>query len=530
LSGPSAAEHDRREASELFSFAAVEASYRECRRRKRGTVNALRFEVDLERNLSELARDLQSGSYTPRRSVCFLATRPKLREVIACDFRDRVVHHLLVKLLEPRFERVFIHDSYASRKGKGTHAALDRLREFIPKVTRNHSRRAWFAHLDVRSFFPSIDRRILFELVERRIRSYPSLRWLAALSVFHDPTAGAIWKGDPKLREKLPLGKSLFSAAPGKGLPIGNHTSQFFANVYLNEVDHFMKHNLRARYSMRYVDDLMLLSTSRAELEGWKEEINSFLRKRLLLELNDRRSRIAPLSSGIDFLGYVTHPRHRLVRRRVVANLKERLDALEKEVTLEEAGYQWVCYRERTSEYLEAMLASYRSILERGDTWRLRASLRARYPWLERLYPGPSRKPFWRGARAFSSLAAQAHAFRERFSDALVALEVGRFLEVHGAWAEVIGRAVRLKVYRGRRVGTCRWTRFPRERLAWFLERGWEAGIEKVVLVGQDDTGTGRVLPRRTVALGVRAEEPPQEPGTTAGEEKSCRLAELCFS
>ncbi|MBI4583855.1 MAG: hypothetical protein HY717_07510 [Planctomycetes bacterium] len=158
---PCAADHDPREARELFTFEALEASYRECRRRKRGTANALRFEADLESNLIELAEDLQTGRYLPRRSVCFLTTRPKLREIIASDFRDRVLHHFLVKKLEPIFERIFIHDSFASRKGKGTHAAIDRLAAFIPQVTRNHTRRAWFAHLDIKSYFPSIDREIL---------------------------------------------------------------------------------------------------------------------------------------------------------------------------------------------------------------------------------------------------------------------------------------------------------------------------------------------------------------------------------
>jgi hypothetical protein len=256
MSVPCVAEHDPREAQTLFTFEALEASYRECRRRKRGTANALRFELDLERNLSELARDLQSGTYRPRRSVCFLATWPKLREIIASDFRDRVVHHFLVKKLEPIFEKVFIHDSFASRKGKGTHAALDRLAEFIPRVTQNHTRRAWYAHLDIRSFFPSIDRQVLHGLVAKRIPDSPALRWLAALWIFHDPTLGAIWKGDPKLREMIPPGKSLFTAPPGKGLPIGNHTSQFFASVYLNELDQFVKHRLKARYYLRYTSTI----------------------------------------------------------------------------------------------------------------------------------------------------------------------------------------------------------------------------------------------------------------------------------
>jgi hypothetical protein len=277
--------------------------------------------------------------------------------------------------------------------------------------------------------------------------------------------------------------------------------------VYLNELDQFVKHGLKARYYIRYVDDLVLLSPWREELERWKDEIEAFLNEHLLLELNDRRSRIAPLSSGIDLLGYVTHPRHRLLRRRVVGNLTERLEALEKEVTVEAGGYRWVLYRGGASEYLEAMLASYRAVLERADTWRLRRSLRARFPYLERMYPPPSRKPFWRGRGCFPCFAAQAHAFRERFPGCVVALEVGRFLEVHGSQAAALGGLLNLKVHRGRRGGGCRWTRFPLERLGWFLERAREAGIEKLVLAGEESAGLGRVLPRRAVACGVRADE-----------------------
>ena len=167
-------------------------------------------------------------------------------------------------------------------------------------------------------------------------------------------------------------------------------------------------------------------------------------------------------------------------------------------------------YREGTSEYLEAMLASYRAILEWGNTWRLRQALRTRFPWLGRLYRESSRKAFWRGARSFPCFGAQAHAFRERFPEALVALEVGRFLEVHGAWAEAIGRALKLKTCHGRRGGACAWTRFPRARLSWFLERAWEAGIERIVLVGQDGAGSGRICARRAVALGVRTRDAPR--------------------
>jgi hypothetical protein len=247
---------------------------------------------------------------------------------------------------------------------------------------------------------------------------------------------------------------------------------------------------------------LVLLSPSRQELERWREEIGTFLKEHLLLALNERRSHIAPLSSGIDFLGYVTHPRHRLVRRRVVGNLVEGLEGLEEELTADAGGYRWVLYREGTSKYAEAMLASYRALLDRASTCKLRRSLRSRFPWLERLFPPPSRKPFWRNGTSFPCFAAQAHACRERFPGSLVAIQVGRFLEVHGAGAERLGELLRLKVLRSRRGGTCRWTRFPVEKLDWFLERAAGASIESIVMAGESADGVGRVLPRRAVACG----------------------------
>ena len=319
MSAPCVPEHDPAEAERLFTFEALERSYRECRRRKRGTRNALRFEQDLEANHLELAGDLQSGRYRPRRSVCFVTLKPKCREISAADFRDRVVHHLLVGLLEPIWESVFIHDSYASRKGKGTHAAVERLKTFIPKVTRNHTVRAWYAHLDVRSFFASIDHGRLLEHLARRSPS-PTVQWLCERMVRRDIASDAVRRGPKHLFDRVPPGKSLLRAPVGRGLPIGKHTSQFFANVYLNCLDQFVKHELRARYYIRYVDDLILLSPRREELVGWQAAIEGFLRKKLLLDLNGSRSRIAPLSSGVDFLGYVVHPHHVLLRRRVVVD------------------------------------------------------------------------------------------------------------------------------------------------------------------------------------------------------------------
>jgi retron-type reverse transcriptase len=172
---------------DLYSFENLWQAYRACRRNKRNTRNALHFEVDAEASLIQLQQDLRDHTYTPGRSICFVTDGPKPREVFAADFRDRVVHHLLVPHLERVFEPMFIHDSYACRVGKGTLAASDRLMHFLGRITANGRRPAWALHLDVASFFPSIHKPTLFELIARRVRN-PELRWLTHTILFHDPT------------------------------------------------------------------------------------------------------------------------------------------------------------------------------------------------------------------------------------------------------------------------------------------------------------------------------------------------------
>jgi hypothetical protein len=161
--------------------------YRACRRNKRNTRNQLAFEIDVEANLFRLQAELRAHTYRPGRSICFITDGPKPREVFAADFRDRVVHHLLVAQQEPVFERRFIHDSFACRRGKGTLAASDRLMTFLRQATANGRRPAWALKLDVASFFPSIDKATLYDVLEARIRD-PEVLWLTRTVLFHDPT------------------------------------------------------------------------------------------------------------------------------------------------------------------------------------------------------------------------------------------------------------------------------------------------------------------------------------------------------
>ncbi|MEA2083533.1 MAG: reverse transcriptase domain-containing protein [Thermodesulfobacteriota bacterium] len=228
----------------LFSFANIHRQYLLCRKNKRNTINALRFEADQEKELFKLYSELNDRTYRPGRSVCFFAEKPKLREIFAADFRDRIVHHILVDYLERIWEPIFIHDSYACRKGKGIHKGVARLRKFIRKVSANGSRKAWYLQLDIKNYFMTMDKEIFFSLIRPKCPNEEML-WLCQLLIFHDCTNDPVMRGDARLARVIPPHKTLFHVPEGKGLPIGNLNSQFFANVYLNTLDQFVKHRLK---------------------------------------------------------------------------------------------------------------------------------------------------------------------------------------------------------------------------------------------------------------------------------------------
>ena len=305
----------------LFSFENLYRAYLDCRRKKRGKIAALAFEQTAEAELLDLARALREKTYRPSPSFCFIAKNDKHREVFAASFRDRVIHHLVVRYLEPIWEPVFIHDSYACRRGKGTHAGVDRLQSFARKVTANQTRKAWFLQMDIKAFFPSMDRRVLLGMLLKQLGD-EEMRWLVKVVLEHEPTKDPVFTCPRSKWRNIPRQKSLFCMPEGKGLPIGNLTSQFFANVYLNALDQFAKHTLKARYYVRYVDDFVLLHHDRVQLTEWRERIDEFLQGELFLRLNPRRQFIRPISNGIDFLGYIIRPSHLLVRRRTAAKCK----------------------------------------------------------------------------------------------------------------------------------------------------------------------------------------------------------------
>jgi len=461
----------------LFSMENIYRAYRRCRKHKRRTVNAMQFEQNLEENLVSLHEELASGAYRPGRSVAFLVEKPKRREIFAADFRDRVVHHVLVGRLEPRWERWFIHDSYACRKGKGTHTGVERLRSFTRKVTANDTRRAWYLQLDVRGFFIGIDRDILYQRLAVK-ESDPAVLWLIRTLLFHEPTENYLLrrtrKSDPSANsgqafEQLPAHKTLFKAAPHCGLPIGNLTSQFFANVYLDALDQFVKHHLKARYYLRYCDDLVLLSTERAVLERWEIEIAAFLSDELHLTLNDRR-RLRPVSDGIDFLGYIVRPDYLLVRRRVVGACFERLARAEKALVqrglrMEDGArtvYPWPWpVVEKVYQWLNSYLGHFR----KASCYRLVERLWQRFPWLEEYYRRDGERVVYSFSppRPALRITQQRFQFCSRLPGHIVVAQMGRWWEVWGGCPEGL-------LPEG-------WHRFHENRLATVRSMLWQSGL-----------------------------------------------------
>ena len=314
--------------AEFLNSRNIYKAYISCRRRKRSTANAQKFRSRFSQNIVRLTHSLQNKKYKPGKSICFVVRNPKPREVFAADFKDRIVHHLLVEELEKYWEKVFISDSYACRKGKGNLAAVERVAHFIRRVTDNGRRRAFFLQIDIANFFMSIDKAILWQLLKKGIEKQfkepgraEQVAGIAKTLLFHDPTKKYCNKARAKEWKLVPDKKSLFYCEQGKGLPIGNLTSQFFANVYLNELDQYAKHTLKIRCYVRYVDDIVIIHESKNKLSEYFNKIKAFLREKLKLELKPA-VKLAGLSCGINFLGYVQHIFYRLHRRRVLNNVR----------------------------------------------------------------------------------------------------------------------------------------------------------------------------------------------------------------
>ncbi|UVL22426.1 RNA-directed DNA polymerase [Pseudomonas donghuensis] len=331
--------------------------------------------MDLEQNLTKLHGDLVTGQYRPGRSICFVVTRPKPREVWAADFRDRIVHHLLYNHIGPGIERSFIADSCACIPGRGTLYAARRLEAKIRSQTQNWSKPGFYLKCDLANFFVAIDKRVLARQLEQRVAE-PWWQALAEQVLMHDPRENYDIRSPAHLFNRVPQHKRLTAQPSHLGLPIGNLSSQFFANVYLDALDQFCKHRLGVKHYVRYVDDFVLLHESPQQLNTWKAEIEAFLPK-LGARLNPSKTILQPIDRGVDFVGHVIKPWRRTTRKRSVAQAMKRTAAVPAEQLRETANsYFGLLTQASHSQKDRAALANL--VLQRGHA--VNSELTKTYP------------------------------------------------------------------------------------------------------------------------------------------------------
>ncbi|MEI7736925.1 MAG: reverse transcriptase/maturase family protein [Ferruginibacter sp.] len=301
-------------------------AYYSCRSNKRNTMNAVAFEVDYESNLVQLWEEINNGTYQPGRSIAFIVDKPVTREIFAADFRDRVVHHLIIKKLNPLFEKEFIFDSYACRTAKGTHFGIGRVNDCIRKCSKNYTKDCYILKLDIQGFFMHINKDLLFGWLKEFIyEKYEAadkelVLELCSKIIFNDPVKNSVIKGSKEDWKGLPYNKSLFHSPTGCGLPIGNLSSQVFANFYMNRFDHYIKKELGIRYYGRYVDDFLIVHPDNEYLKLLVPELAKYLQGSLGLTLHPKKIYLQHYSKGVQFLGTIIKPNRIYIARRTKGN------------------------------------------------------------------------------------------------------------------------------------------------------------------------------------------------------------------
>ncbi len=276
-------------------------AWKEFKKGKSKKADVQEFEFNLEDNLFQLHRELAAKTYKHSDYTSFYVPDPKLRHIHKACVRDRILHQAVFRVLYPVFDKFFIHDSYSCRFNKGTHRAVARLETFARRLSRNHTQNIFALKCDIKRFFDSVAQNVLFNLISGRITN-PDALWLIRTII------------------------ASFEKSSGRGLPLGNVTSQLFANIYLNELDQFVKRELRTKYYLRYCDDFVVLGEYPNHLVETAERVNNFLMQSLKLSLHPGKIIIRKYRRGIDFLGYVSLPHYRVLRTRTKRRMLRRVN------------------------------------------------------------------------------------------------------------------------------------------------------------------------------------------------------------
>jgi len=330
----------------ICSFENLHLAYLKARKGKRYRKEILRFSYDLEKNLLQIEKELRNQTYQHGNYREFIVCDLKKRHIKAAPFKDRVVHHALDNIIEPIFDKGFIYDSYACRTGKGTHKAVKRLQVFIKSISDSvnakteSSEQQYCLQCDISKYFNSINHKILLKIIKKKIADKKAL-WLI---------------------EKI-LNSS--QEKPRTGIPIGNLTSQLFANIYLNELDVFMKHKLGNKYYLRYMDDFIILNSNKNKLYKNREKTKFFLQDELKLQSNPKKANVFPINNGIDFLGYRIFKNYKLLRKITITRFMKKVKSYKRKLNKE-------------AEIKEKFNGSVRSWLAYAcfaNSWKLRNNL-----------------------------------------------------------------------------------------------------------------------------------------------------------
>ena len=326
----------------IYDYDNILRAFKNARRGKGKNLYVIKFEENLEENLKQIQTELINETWQPAPYKKFQIYDPKHRIIHAPVFRDRIVQHAIMQILEPIFDKRFIYDSYASRKKKGIHAGVERLTQFL----RRYDGFVYVLKCDVKKFFESIDHDVLIRIIRKKI-------------------------ADEKVI--ILITKILKNDGLEKGVTLGNYTSQWFANIILNELDYFVKQKLGVKEYLRYMDDFLLLSQSKNELHKWKHEIKNFLQDELKLELHERKQLIFPAYIGVDFLGYVSWTDHRRLRKRNIKRFLKRLKIFEKRTDI-------------PYEHIRGSIMSWKGYSKYANAYNLNQSIIERYPLVRMIY------------------------------------------------------------------------------------------------------------------------------------------------
>jgi len=328
---------------QIYKWNNLILAYKKARKGKTRKKYVLEFEKNLRKNLQQLQFELMALAYKPKPLKTFTLRDPKTRKISKSNFRDRIIHHALCNIIEPIFERGFIYDSCANQKGKGNLFAVNRLYQFMRKVSRSGKIKGWFNNnqikghclkADIKHYFQEVNHKILIKILKKKINDKNTMNLIS---------------------------KILKNSHKTRGMPLGNLTSQFFANVYLNELDRFVKHKLRIKYYIRYVDDFIILHNSKKQLKQWRKEIDKFLKQKLKLELHPDKSRLIPLSQGIDFVGFRNFYYFKLLRQRSIRKMKNKIQSFNN--------------NHYTQDEIQEIFQGWQAYAKWADTYKLRNNI-----------------------------------------------------------------------------------------------------------------------------------------------------------